>query len=725
MARAFVICLALLATACASAGAASVSHGPPAGGAPLTARDGTGFVPDEVIVRFRAGATRLARASAYRRGAASASRRLRAPGIRVLRLRSGVRLQAAIAALERDPAVAYAQPNHRYRLAGVPNDPRFGELWGLRNIGQGVDGSAGSPGADVDAVDAWNQTTGTTRTVVAVADSGIAYDHPDLAPNLWTNRGETGGGRESNGRDDDRDGLVDDLRGWDFVDRDPDPRDLNGHGTHVAGIIGARGNNGFGTAGVNWRVGLMNLRVADAAGIVTDTAIIDAFDYAASKGARVVNASFVSPSYSAALRDSIRRHPRTLFVAAAGNGDENGAGSDNDRTPQYPCSFALVNLICVAASDQSDRLTGFSNFGHTSVDVAAPGINVLSSAPAYDPLFADGFETELAGKWVTGGVNDGWARITTVAHGGAYSLSDSPGTMYQNDTDSFVRTASPLNLGGRGGCRVEYALRLSTEPGVDRLLMEVSPDGVGWTTVSESSGSSEGRFLQLVDDISPYDGAPVLYVRFRLVTNGSVTADGAQLDDVSVRCLGSHYTGSEVAFNDGTSMAAPHVSGTAALVLSRYPRLGVKAVRLALLRGVDRLPSLAGRVASGGRLSAFGALRQARRLLPSLRLFGASRQRAGKGSVALFARCKSSCSVELAGRVTIGGSSVTGGRLKRTARALRAHRRKRLVVRLTGGARAHVGRALAHHRRVTAIVTVTATDRRGSLVRKTRKVRLR
>ena len=388
----------------------------------------------------------------------------------------------------------YAQPNNYYRLSAVPNDPRLAELWGLNNSGQAVQGRTGAPDADIDAPEAWNITKGSPRVAVAVTDSGVAYDHPDLKPNLWHNPGESGAGRETNRRDDDHNGLVDDWQGWDFAGADNDPRDLESHGSHVAGIIGARGNNGAGMTGVNWQVGLMALRVADASGLVTDRAIVQAFDYAARNGARVVNASFVSSADSPALKEAVRRHPKTLFVAAAGNGGDDGIGDSNDSAPQYPCNYSLVNLVCVAASDQFDRLTEFSNFGRSSVDLAAPGASVLSAVPAYGPpAFNDGFETELAGIWTTGGTNDGWARITTVAHGGSYSLSDSPGTTYLNDTDSFVRTTNPVNLSGQVGCRLSYALRLTTEPGVDRLSIEVSTDGGNWTPISDASGSTERR----------------------------------------------------------------------------------------------------------------------------------------------------------------------------------------------------------------------------------------
>jgi subtilisin family serine protease len=684
------------------------------------------FVPGEVLVRFDGDAGPAARSAALRGSGVRSSGTLPAPGLRSMRLRDGVSVGSAVASLSRQPGVLHAQPNHYYRLAAVPNDPRLPELWGLNNSGQAVQGRTGAPDADIDAPEAWNITKGSPRVAVAVTDSGVAYDHPDLKPNLWHNPGESGRGRETNGRDDDHNGLVDDWQGWDFAAGDNDPRDLESHGSHVAGIIGARGNNGTGTTGVNWQVGLMALRVADASGLVTDKAIVQAFDYAARQGARVVNASFVSPSDSPVLRDAVRRHPKTLFVAAAGNGGDDGIGDSNDTAPQYPCNYALVNLVCVAASDQFDRLTEFSNFGRSTVDLAAPGSSVLSAAPAYGPpAFSDGFETELAGIWTTGGQNDGWARITTVTHSGSYSLSDSPGTTYLNDTNSFVRTTNPVNLSGQAGCRLSYALRLTTEPGVDRLAIEVSRDGATWTSISDASGSSGGLFLELTDDLTSFDGAPLLYIRFRLETNGSVVADGAQLDDVAVRCLGSIYSGAEFVYNDGTSMAAPHVSGVAGLIWARYPRLGVQAVRKALLRGVDRIAALSGKLASGGRLNAYRSLREARKLLPKLKLSSASRQRAARdGRLSLYARCKSRCAVVATGKVSTSGAR-RAYRLKGAARALRGGKRKKLVLRLNRRTRAGVKKALARGRSVTARVTVTATDRRGSTASAKRTIRIR
>ncbi|HEV3473267.1 MAG TPA: S8 family serine peptidase, partial [Actinomycetota bacterium] len=163
-------------------------------------------------------------------------------------------LTAAADAIADDPSVAFVEPNYIYRAAGLPNDPYFSSQWGLNNTGQSIVGSPGIADADIDAPEAWDVTTGSDAVIVAVADTGAALNHPDLAGNIWTNRGETGGGKETNRVDDDGNGYVDDWRGWDFINNDNDPFDDHMHGTHVAGTIGAQGSNGIGVTGVNWNV---------------------------------------------------------------------------------------------------------------------------------------------------------------------------------------------------------------------------------------------------------------------------------------------------------------------------------------------------------------------------------------------------------------------------------------------------------------------------------------
>jgi subtilisin family serine protease len=453
--------------------------------------------------------------------------------------------------------------------------------------------------------------------------------------------------------------------------------------------------------------------------------MIAGFDYAAARGARVVNASFGSPDFSQALLDTVRRNPKTLFVAAAGNGGDDGVSDDNDRAPQYPCSLPAPNVVCVAASDNRDRLTGFSNYGAGSVDLAAPGENVSSTIPAYSaPLFSEDFEDDISARWTTGGVNNSWARTNGIANSGTYSFSDSPGATYLDNTDSFARTTTPFNLSGQLGCRLSYAARITTEPNGDKLVVEVSGDAVSWTTLSELSGSTGGAFVGLADDLSDFDGVPSVYLRFRLFSNGSLTADGAQLDDVEVRCLSSSYTGNEFAFEDGTSMATPHVSGAAALIFAKYPSLGVSGARSALLRGVDRKPAFAGKVASGGRLNLRKALDQARRLLPTLRLSGAMRQHVTrKRTVVIYARCSQTCALVATGRLSLAGASSTLG-LKKIARSAAGGTRKKLALKLSSRALASAKRALERNRRVTATVHVTANTLQGNSIRASRKIRL-
>ena len=339
----------------------------------LAQAPGPDAVPGELIVRFKSSVGAAQREDVRDKVGAELEERLPVTGLEVVDLDAGVSLAAAESSFERQSSVLYAEPNY-YRRAEAPvNDTLFGQLWGLDNTGQGVRGVGGTADADIDAPEAWQLTTGSTSVKVAVVDTGVAYDHDDLALNSWTNPGETGPGTGAN-VDDDRNGRVDDLRGWDFAGDDDDPRDGNGHGTHVAGTIGARGDDGYGVSGVSQRVTLIPVQVLGANGSGSVADVIAGYEYAVRNGAKVVNASLGSSSPSAAERDMIAASSTTLFVVAAGN-DSRSANS------QYPCNYPLANVICVGASDQDDGLATFSNYGSTSVDLAAPGRSTLSVYP--------------------------------------------------------------------------------------------------------------------------------------------------------------------------------------------------------------------------------------------------------------------------------------------------------------------------------------------------------
>ncbi len=278
--------------------------------------------------------------------------------------------------LNDNPAVARFERNAYVTIRAMPDDSSFDRLWGLHNTGQ----TGGVVDADIDAPEAWDFTTGSSDIVIAVIDTGVDYTHPDLAANIWTNPGEIPG----NGIDDDGNGFIDDVHGYDFVNDDGDPMDDHWHGTHVAGTIGAVGDNGAGVTGVNWSSSIMVLKFLDSGGGGWLSDAIRAINYATMMrerfgvDVRVTNNSWGVVAVGEMLSDAIAASGEAgiLFVAAAGND-----GTDNDVSPHYPSNYALDNIISVAATDSHDSLASFSCYGATSVDLAAPGVDVYSTVP--------------------------------------------------------------------------------------------------------------------------------------------------------------------------------------------------------------------------------------------------------------------------------------------------------------------------------------------------------
>jgi len=282
----------------------------------------------------------------------------------------GLTVEEAIARYGTHPKVEYIEPNYIFEMDEIPNDPRFSELWGMLNTGQ----TGGTAGADIMATNAWDVFTGSSQVVVGVIDTGVDYLHPDLAANIYSNPGEIPG----NGIDDDNNGFVDDTRGWDFINGDNDPMDDNGHGSHVSGTIGGRGNNGIGVAGVNWNVRIMPLKFLSAGGSGSSADAVSCIEYATMMGAKLTSNSWGGGGFSQALYDAIQdaQTAGSLFIAAAGN-----SSSNTDVSPHYPSSYDLDNIIAVAATDHNDNLASFSSYGATTVDIAAPGVDILSSVP--------------------------------------------------------------------------------------------------------------------------------------------------------------------------------------------------------------------------------------------------------------------------------------------------------------------------------------------------------
>ena len=589
--------LSVVAATLLSPAAASATQAPkvrPASSAPssLSTSDRE-RVPGEVVVRYTAAADRSDRIDLRNDIQAQSVEPMALPRAEVVEVATGT-VDEAIAELEGSPDVLFAEPNYYYRASAVPNDPRFAQNWGLHNTGQSISGSSGTADADIDALEAWDATTGSHDVVVAIADTGVAYDHPDLAANIWANPGET-----VNGADDDLNGFKDDTRGWDFIDDDNTPRDLVGHGTHVAGTVGAVGNNGNGTSGVAWNVSLMPLRVLDSEGSGTTSDVASAISYAAAKGADVVNLSLGGPDFSLSVSNAISNAPNVLIVAAAGN-----EGANIDVTPSFPCNYPLTNIVCVGATDMNDQLAGYSNYGAANVDLAAPGSRILSSVPAFRTALRETFEADISTTWIAGGTGTAWSRGQDAF---GFFATDSALGNYLPNTDSWLRAASPSDLSGQQNCRVSYAFQLDTESDVDGLFIEASSDATTWTKVGGWTGSTGGDWLTGAHDLIAYDGGSV-YLRLRLVSNAVIERGGASVDDLQIRCLTTSFSGTEFSYYSGTSMATPHVAGAAALVKAASPDASTAEIRDALLKGVDVLTGLTGKTATGGRLNVAKAL---------------------------------------------------------------------------------------------------------------------
>ncbi len=353
------------------------------------------YFPDSVLFSVAPGNDQAAVIDYLKQtGVATAARPL-GFGVYKLQLRPGVSVVTAVSGLAGNPRLGFIEPNYRLQKDVEPSDPMFqnGDLWGQKNTGQ----SGGTAGADIAAPAGWDIGRGTGQTVVAVADDGMDFTHPDLAGNLWRNPGETAG----DGIDNDGNGYIDDVNGWDTADSDnnPIPDGTDTHGTHVAGTVGAVGNNGIGVSGVAWKTRIMPIKIFGATGGMG--AAVEAFAYAANNGARVMNNSwtFIDIPRPAALEAAVAgANAKGLVVVCSGGNQDR----DNDAHDRWPSNFAPTynNMIVVAATDRNDQKAGFSNYGRTFVTLAAPGVDVMSTVRGgqYDLLSG----TSMASPHVAG-----------------------------------------------------------------------------------------------------------------------------------------------------------------------------------------------------------------------------------------------------------------------------------------------------------------------------------
>jgi subtilisin family serine protease len=583
-------------------------------------------VNDRVIVQWQDGSSHAERVEARAEAGVTYVAGLGDPNFQLVETERAS-AAAAAAALEEDPAVAVAEPDGYRTLEALPNDPLFAEEWGLQNTGQTVNGLTGKAGNDIDVVNAWNRTVGTPSTVVADIDSGYRADSPDLGPVEWTNPGEIPG----NGIDDDHDGYVDDVHGWDFVGEnasspteDNDPTDSNvisgGHGVHTAGIIGAAGNNGTGITGVAQNVRIMPLRVCANEASVSEvrcpfSAIIAAINYAGDNGARVANLSLGGTVPSQLEINAYAEHPGTLYVIAAANdGANNDSGNSGAAGHHYPCDYkpatesspvvpgAIENTICVAALDPAETLASYSDYGATSVDLGAPGTAVISTFPASETLLADNFQgNDFGSRWTPYGAGFARAFESPLT---SFGITDTPGAAPEANHTYGVKLTTPIAVpAGTGACRLEgKRYRKGGEAPYGVIV-----DG----TYHEYLGGESSSFA-----MTPFRTVPITglgghgvqpFFEYRAGSSPTI-AEGLWLDEIILNCNAPLSTPPTYAFEDGTSMATPQVTGAAALLFSLKPSATVAEVRQALLTTTKATPSLAGKTVTGGRLDVTAAM---------------------------------------------------------------------------------------------------------------------
>ena len=565
---------------------------------------GTGaYVAGEALVKFKSGSSAQDRAAIVLARGHAVLASLNQPGWVRLKVGTGQGMTQVLAAYHSDSSVETAQPNYIYRTTAVPNDAQYGQLWAFKNMGQTVNNSLtqppaspvystnnpGAPGNDMGIEKAWDHITDCSSVVVAVLDTGVKYDQEDLATNMWN-----GGASFPN-------------HGFDFVNNDNDPKDLNGHGTHIAGVIGASGNNNLGATGVCWKASIMAVRVLDAAGSGTTAEIIQGINFAVSHGAKVINMSFGGGGIDPALSDAVTNAQThdVVIVVAAGN---DGVNNDLSGNATFPCNFTQPNLICVAALDQSYALPNFSNWGATSVDVGAPGTNILSawagtSAVISDPLTSGWtFATTTSGGWAFGSVTVGGTPTPSLLDPPTYSSGQ-----YSNSTDD--RAYKAFNLAGVDAAvwRVSAAVNVVNGDFFRSRYLSAGGDPFpGGTLVSEDTGVATFPNIRAVEfDISGCISASCS-LGFQLQSDAAQRSIGVAITRIRIDTLTFSTTGYNTI--NGTSMASPETAGLATMLRAYNPQYTFADVVNAITKGGRATASLAGKTTSGNAIDVMSSL---------------------------------------------------------------------------------------------------------------------
>lgn len=519
--------------------------------------------------------------------------------------------------MKSDENVEFVQPNYIYRYASInTNDPDKDKLWGLHNSGQVVDGNTSVADADIDAPEAWAVNEGTNgEIVVAVIDTGVAYNHPDLKANMWNGQ---------NCKNENNQTLGGCMHGYDFEDNDKIPLPTNSsHGTHIAGTIAAAKNNNYGIVGVAPKAKIMAIKTE-----LTSISVIKSINFARYNGAKVINASFGGFGYDYAMKQAIEAFPG-LFIAAAGNSNK-----DHGILNSYPCDFDSANLICVAATDQNDEMAEFSDFGTKHVDVAAPGTSIYSSV-SHEKILDENFNNAQAPAlptgWTPGGTNPKWGTFYLDEEIGNLLKTETVSPPYTNLANNYI-TSPKANLKKNNAsisffalCDTEYD---SVEPW-DNIELKMSADGINFESIpfpgfpTFSFKWNEHVLDALTGDtlesgVAQYyfDSVPIPQkfltenMRLRFVWNTNAADNvyiGCFIEDLNI----THYSdgmSNKYEFFQGTSMATPHVVGLAGLIWGYKPSLTTTQVQNIILETGDPLPALSGKIVTGKRINAHSAM---------------------------------------------------------------------------------------------------------------------
>jgi subtilisin family serine protease len=552
-------------------------------------------VPNEVLVKF-GSAISAQDMTPTLNTMASSVKQINRSGLTLVKLTPGTEtISSAMATLRAIPGVVSVQPNFLYHSTALPNDPEIGQQWALKNDGVTpilnatyATNNPGTAGDDIDAESAWQYQSDCSSVTVAVVDTGINYTQQDLVNSMWN-----GGTSYPN-------------HGYDFVDNDNDPYPTTGdelHATHVAGIIGAEGNNGIEGSGVCQKASIMSVRVLNAAGGSTAT-VVQGVYFAVNNGARIINMSLGgNGGFDQAFSDAISyaQSKGVLVVVAAGNGDSNGNGVNVDQTPFYPCDFTQDNLICVAALDQSFQLASFSNYGATSVDVGAPGTNILST------IAGPSTTTDFSG-WSSNLSPTGWKVGSATTNSGVVipTLSN---PNYASGTDDQVWASFTFPGSNVQFVALSYYLQGNMATGDYfnsgvTIGNNVDPFAGTGTLLKQATGSLS----------SPPSAFPInqcagrtCSIGFQLTSTASSPSSTGPL--VALFNLNTvEKDTNATAIEGGTSMATPMVSGIAALLMASVPGASYQQVAQAIKASGVPVPSLAGITTTGKAANAMRAL---------------------------------------------------------------------------------------------------------------------